>query len=209
MIIQGRNLIVYMSDLAIASSKSCDIDVKVDTIGTASPTTGDWKEFRAGRKEWSIGTAHLLTEEMLYDGIRLQLGSEVKLSVGIRGSELEDASVFQGILESVPTQASTSLYNAVSGIYWLEGTGFVGKDRDKVLYYLSWPDMPDAFASPSSSYIYAYGSQTYRYNNGTLVPSDETTTMTGTAIVTHMKVSARWGSLASASIEFKGTSSLQ
>lgn len=59
-VIHGRNLIIKMNGTAIAGAKSCEISVKCDKIETASPSTGTWRTFLAGRKEWSVSCGHLI-----------------------------------------------------------------------------------------------------------------------------------------------------
>ena len=59
-VIHGRNLIIKMNGTAIAGAKSCEISVKCDKIETASPSTGTWRTFLAGRKEWSGSCGHLI-----------------------------------------------------------------------------------------------------------------------------------------------------
>ena len=59
-VIHGRNLIIKMNGTAIAGAKSCEISVKCDKIETASPSTGTWRTFLAGRKEWSASCGHLI-----------------------------------------------------------------------------------------------------------------------------------------------------
>lgn len=59
-VIHGRNLIIKIGDTAIAGAKSCEIDIQGDNIEIASPSQGAWRDFIAGRKEWSISCGHLI-----------------------------------------------------------------------------------------------------------------------------------------------------
>jgi predicted secreted protein len=59
-VIHGRKIIVKVGGTAIAGAKSCEISIKGDQIETASPTTGEWRDFIAGRKEWSVTCGHLI-----------------------------------------------------------------------------------------------------------------------------------------------------
>lgn len=47
----------------LAAVKSQDIQNGADTIEKASSTQQDWKEFIAGRKEWSINVNYLVLED--------------------------------------------------------------------------------------------------------------------------------------------------
>jgi predicted secreted protein len=60
MVIHGRKIIVKVGGTAIAGAKSCEISIKGDQIEVASPTTGEWRDFIAGRKEWSVTCGHLI-----------------------------------------------------------------------------------------------------------------------------------------------------
>ena len=44
----------------LAASKSCNVDVDVDTIKVSSPTDGAWEHSIVGRKSWKVTTNHLL-----------------------------------------------------------------------------------------------------------------------------------------------------
>lgn len=58
--LHGRNLIIKANGAVIAGAKSCTINIKADTIETSSPQQGQWKEYIAGRKGWSVDTSFLL-----------------------------------------------------------------------------------------------------------------------------------------------------
>jgi predicted secreted protein len=60
MVIHGKKIIVKVGGTAIAGAKSCEISIKGDQIETASPTTGEWRDFIAGRKAWSVTCGHLI-----------------------------------------------------------------------------------------------------------------------------------------------------
>lgn len=60
MILQGRNLIISAGGQVIGASRSCDINIHCESIPIASATNGQWREFLAGRKEWSVTTNSLL-----------------------------------------------------------------------------------------------------------------------------------------------------
>ena len=58
--LHGRNLIIKTDGAVIAGAKSCSINIKADTIEISSPQQGQWREYRAGRKGWSVDTSFLL-----------------------------------------------------------------------------------------------------------------------------------------------------
>lgn len=54
MILHGRNINVKVNGTIIAKAKSCQLNVQCDITEISSATTGTWKQFLAGRKEWDI-----------------------------------------------------------------------------------------------------------------------------------------------------------
>ena len=60
MILHGENLMISVDGSVLAASKSCNVDVDVDTIKVSSPTDGAWEHSIAGRKSWKVTTSHLL-----------------------------------------------------------------------------------------------------------------------------------------------------
>lgn len=67
MVIHGRDLIVTANGMAIAAAKSCELQVSCDDIEISSPTSGQWREFIADRKEWAVTTNHLVVNNHAYD----------------------------------------------------------------------------------------------------------------------------------------------
>ena len=57
----GNNIIVYKNGTAIAGAKSAEISTSAGVIEVASATSGEWREFIAGRKEWSLSCGYLIT----------------------------------------------------------------------------------------------------------------------------------------------------
>lgn len=53
--------------MAIAAAKSCELQVSCDDIEISSPTSGQWREFIADRKEWAVTTNHLVVSNHAYD----------------------------------------------------------------------------------------------------------------------------------------------
>ena len=60
MAVLGNNLLIYSDGTLIAGTKSNDVVTECDLIGVSSPSAAEWKEFRAGRKGWSVTVNFLL-----------------------------------------------------------------------------------------------------------------------------------------------------
>ena len=85
MIIHGRNLIVKLDGTAIAGARSCELNVQSEELEVSSSTQNLWREFIAGRKEWTVNCGHLV---MAIESNVDMVGRKVTLSFGTRnGSE--------------------------------------------------------------------------------------------------------------------------
>ena len=125
MAINGTKIIVYAevnsTYTAIASTKTNDVQTDVELIEVSSPTTGTWKQYRTGRKEWKVNVGTLVAsaaniEDLLKVGTTYKLqfrgssntpcvqGSAILKTCNIkaaRGSLVQGAFVFQGNSELV------------------------------------------------------------------------------------------------------------
>jgi predicted secreted protein len=77
-ILHGRNLIISVGGTAVAAAKTCDISAKAETIEISSPSSGIWREFISGRKEWTVSVGYLVQAP----GSEIpQVGQAVQISV--------------------------------------------------------------------------------------------------------------------------------
>lgn len=60
MVIHGKDIIILSGGTAIASARSCDIQVQTDLIEVGSPSDGTAHHFIPGRYTWQLTTSHLL-----------------------------------------------------------------------------------------------------------------------------------------------------
>lgn len=76
MAINGNSILIYRDDELIAGTRSNEIQTASEMIEVSSPASGRWREYRDGRKEWSVTTNYLV-------GV---VGSTIKdlLTVGTR-----------------------------------------------------------------------------------------------------------------------------
>ncbi len=129
MAINGKKLLVYAkvdnTYTAIAGTKSDEIQSDVELVEVSSPTSGDWKAYRPGRKEWAVTIGTLVlseanTADLLKTGTMFQLqfrGTNTTPGVqgnaylktcsikATRGSLVQGTFVFQGTgaLEAIPS----------------------------------------------------------------------------------------------------------
>jgi predicted secreted protein len=119
-VIHGRKIIVKVGGTAIAGAKSCEISIKGDQIETASPTTGEWRDFIAGRKEWSVTCGHLIP------AIGTPLKSNAAMvntvvTLTIETDMTGDTLTGQAIVET--WKASGTVGNLATGTFQFRGKG--------------------------------------------------------------------------------------
>lgn len=79
MILHGRNINVKANGVIIARAKSCQLNVQCDMTEISSMTSGVWKQFLAGRKEWDVNVTTFV--EVVKNGYDL-VGQTVTLEFG-------------------------------------------------------------------------------------------------------------------------------
>lgn len=120
MAILGNNILIYRNGTAIAGTVSNEIQSGAELIEISSPTSGQWKEYIAGRKNWSINVSYLV---LAYNGVRDLLNVGTTYTLKFRGRNSSDATGVQGtaILKSCKITATKG--NIVQGSFQFTGTG--------------------------------------------------------------------------------------
>ena len=120
MAILGNNILIYRNGTAIAGTVSNEIQSGAELIEISSPTSGQWKEYIAGRKSWSINVSYLV---LAYNGVRDLLNVGTTYTLKFRGRNSSDATGVQGtaILKSCKITATKG--NIVQGSFPFTGTG--------------------------------------------------------------------------------------
>lgn len=82
MILHGKEIQVqkYDGSAIVAAAKTCDVSVNADIIETATPTSGTFRTFIAGRKDWSVSLGYLVTSGDMTSDL-LSVGSSVRLRI--------------------------------------------------------------------------------------------------------------------------------
>lgn len=113
-ILHGSEIKVYMNGSAVALSKSCDIEVSCDTEEVASPTSSDWREFLAGRKDWNINVSVLLSS---VSTLVTAVGNTVTLTFGTQPDQITGTAIVQSA-KMTATKGSLA-----QGAWKFKGTG--------------------------------------------------------------------------------------
>jgi predicted secreted protein len=124
----GNNVLIYTNNHIIGGTRSSEIQTDGDTIEIASATQGAWREFMAGRKNWSITVNYLVAPDTSALSISggtglkdlLQVGNTFTLKIYKRGAT---AVVLQGnaILKTVKITATRG--NLIQGTFQFVGNG--------------------------------------------------------------------------------------
>lgn len=116
----GNNIIVYKDGTAIAGAKSAEISTSAGTIEVASATSGEWREFIAGRKEWSLSCGHLVTTAGDVRNL-LTVGSSYTIKVKERSANDNTGVTGTAILASYKITATRG--NLAQGSFQFKGSG--------------------------------------------------------------------------------------
>ena len=82
----GNNVLIYVDGSLVAGTRSDEVQSGCDVIEIANPSSGDWKQFIVGRKEWSISQSWLLPAASDL-GRLLQVGTTVTIRILGRGAD--------------------------------------------------------------------------------------------------------------------------
>lgn len=128
MALLGNDLIVYKDGVAIAGTRSNEAQSSADTIETASPTSGEWRTFLAGRKDWSVNVGYLVMDDSVLgvpygSGVRdlLKVGTSYTLKFKERNAADGDGVSGTAILTNCVISATIG--SLVTGSFSFKGTG--------------------------------------------------------------------------------------
>lgn len=117
--LKGNDIIIMLDGVAIAATKSDEIQVGCETIPISSPSSGDWTAAIAGRKSWSITVGFLITGmPKVFDGIDM-VGTNVSLRIKYRsGTVWEEGSAICTTFKVTATRG-----NLAQGSFAFQGNG--------------------------------------------------------------------------------------
>lgn len=82
MVIHGKDIQIqnYNGSSIVAAARTCEVSIQADIIETATPTSGTFRTFIAGRKDWSVSVGYLVASED-GAGILLNVGDTVHIRI--------------------------------------------------------------------------------------------------------------------------------
>ena len=114
----GNNVLIYVDGSLVAGTRSDEVQSGCETIEIANPTSGDWRQFIVGRKEWSISQSWLLPAASDL-GRLLQVGTTVTIRILGRGAA--KGLTGQAIVKTC--KITNTRGNISNGSFAFQGTG--------------------------------------------------------------------------------------
>ena len=114
----GNNVLIYVDGSLVAGTRSDEVQSGCETIEIANPSSGDWRQFIVGRKEWSISQSWLLPAASDL-GRLLQVGTTVTIRILGRGAA--KGLTGQAIVKTC--KVTNTRGNISNGSFSFQGTG--------------------------------------------------------------------------------------
>lgn len=130
MAVNGSNIIVCIGSQPIAATRSNELEIENEVIEISSPNSGAWRKFLAGRKEWSINTDFLVTDEGDTADRVLTVGSVVGLYIRKTGTSGTDNVYLFGEAICTKCKITARRSGIISGSFVFRGTGVLQDMRN-------------------------------------------------------------------------------
>lgn len=161
--INGKNIFILAGEdessaTIIAGTRSNEVRVTCDNIEVSSPTSGQWREYLAGRSGWTVSTGFLVGDaSRIKDLLKVRKHFLLAFASKVDGNTTVELKGWAILTEC---QITSTIGNLVQGSFRFVGTGPLVDPTD-----------PDAPNIPSAPQIPGSGSQgqpgnPYGYNNG-------------------------------------------
>ena len=124
---KGNLILVYLGSTLIAGMKSNDIETDIEMIEVSSPSSGTWREYRTGRKEWKVSVNYLVpTNSALGNSAAalkdlLCIGNTYTLKFMSRGGDSSNGVAGSAILKTCKVSAAKG--DLVTGSFTFIGNG--------------------------------------------------------------------------------------
>lgn len=119
---KGNDLIISVDGAALAASKSCGVDMNVDTKEIALAGAGISKSYIAGRVSWSITTNHLVGDTDKVEDMLKRVGKVFELSVNMRSSPDAEKNM-RGMAICAQCKITATRGSLIQGSFIWKGTG--------------------------------------------------------------------------------------
>ena len=104
----------------IAGTRSNEIQTDCDMIEISNPNSGDWRQYMAGRKDWSVQTSFLVTN---VTNIRQLLNIGTSYNLVFRDRNSTSGASVSGTAILKTCKISSVRGNLVTGSFAFQGSG--------------------------------------------------------------------------------------
>ncbi len=118
--INGNNIFVTLGGTIIAGTRSNEIQTDCDMIEISNPNSGDWRQYMAGRKDWSVQTSFLVTN---VTNIRQLLNIGTSYNLVFRDRNSTSGASVSGTAILKTCKISSVRGNLVTGSFSFQGSG--------------------------------------------------------------------------------------
>lgn len=115
---KGNNILILIDGAAVAGCRANEIQVGGELIEIASPDTGQWRTFIAGRKEWGFTSGWLVTTRADLKRLLWQ-GRTVTVRIIGRG----DSTGLTGTAIVQQCNMNSNVGNLAQGSFSFKGSG--------------------------------------------------------------------------------------
>ena len=126
--VNGNNILIYAtyngSTQAVAATRSLSVQVGAEMIEIASPNSGEWRAYLAGRKNWAINVGWLVSAISDIDKLLLA-AQQVTIRIVGRGQTygLTGTALVQ------TARVDSNVGNLANGSFVFQGTGALSKEH--------------------------------------------------------------------------------
>lgn len=120
-VIFGKDIIIYNNSTAIASSRSCTIDVEGGTLEVSSASDGEWTHRKVDRKSWQVTLSVLVATTQNFDHL-LDVGTTYTLGIAGPSGVTSDPTL-QGSAICTRCSITATKGNIAQGSFVFEGSG--------------------------------------------------------------------------------------
>jgi len=125
MALLGKNIYISIGEgsaaTVIAGTRSEEIQVGTELIEISSPTSGQWREYLAGRSEWSFTTSFLVMASSQVQDLP-KSGTKVNVSI-VTNEGTATVVLLQGEAFIKSAKQTFTLGNLAQGSFQFQGTG--------------------------------------------------------------------------------------
>ena len=124
MAINGNNILIYVNGAVVAGTRSNEVQTNRELIEIASPTSGEWRQFIAGRNDWGFTISWLVSSHTDIQQLLLNAGVVTVRILG-RGQSL--GLTGKAIVQSCKMTFTRG--NLAQGSLQLKGSGPLAKEQ--------------------------------------------------------------------------------